>query len=89
MKQLDMPKASVGYISKTLKQIGALLPNTVKTENNEIKIAVFLSDEIFSKQKPILITVKPLSSTILRIELAGGRKAEDWKYHWKCLEQNG
>jgi ABC-type transporter MlaC component len=33
--------------------------------------------------------VEPISSAILRIELADTRKAEDWKKHWKCLEENG
>ena len=89
MKQFGMQNASVGFISQTLKQVGALLPNTAKTENNELKLVIFLSDEIFSKQKPILITVEPISSAILRIELADGRKAENWKHHWKCLENNG
>jgi hypothetical protein len=89
MKQFCMPNASVGFISQTLKNIGALLPNTVSTEDDEIKVAIFLSDEIFSKQRPILVTVEPISSAILRIELADGRKAEHWKHHWKCLEQNG
>jgi len=49
----------------------------------------FLCDEIFSKSLPILVTVEPISSAILKIELADTRKAEDWKKHWKCLEANG
>jgi ABC-type transporter MlaC component len=49
----------------------------------------FLCDEIFSKSLPILVTVEPISSAILKIELADTRKAEDWKKHWKCLEENG
>jgi hypothetical protein len=89
MKRFDMQNASVGFINQTLKQIGAILPNTVSTEGNEIAVVIFLSDEIFSKQIPILVTVEPTSSAILRIELADGRKAENWKHHWKCLEENG
>jgi len=89
MKHFAMRNASVGFISQGLNQIAALLPNTVMTEDDEIKFVIFLSDEIFSKQNPILVTVEPISSAILRIELADGRKAEHWKHHWKCLEQNG
>jgi len=89
MTHFGMRNASVGFISERLNQVGALLPNTVRVEGNEIKVVVFLSDEIFSKQIPILLTVEPISSAILRIELADGRKAEDWKHHWKCLEENG
>ena len=33
--------------------------------------------------------MEPISSAILKIELADTRKAEDWKKHWKCLEENG
>jgi len=36
-----------------------------------------------------LVTVDPISSAILRIELADTRKAEDWKNHWECLQKNG
>jgi hypothetical protein len=50
---------------------------------------IFASDEIFSKTTPILVTVDPCSSAILRIELADSRKAEDWKRHFECLYDNG
>jgi hypothetical protein len=59
------------------------------TSKDEVKLIVFLSDEIFAKNIPILVTVDPISSAILRIELADSRKVEDWKNHWECLEQNG
>jgi hypothetical protein len=35
------------------------------------------------------VTVDPISSAILRIELANARKVEDWKNHWECLQKNG
>lgn len=89
MKRFGIDNASVGSISQYLTYFGYLLPNTLSTVRNEIQIVVFLSDEIFSKGIPILVTVDPISSAILRIELAGSRKAEDWKKHWKCLEKNG
>ena len=59
------------------------------TSNDEVKLIVFLSDEIFAKNIPVLVTVDPISSAIPRIELADSRKVEDWKNHWECLEQNG
>lgn len=89
MSRFEIPKASVGSISQYLTRFGSLLPNTVSTDGDEIQVVVFLSDEIFSKSTPILVTVDPISSAILRIELADSRKAEDWKQHWKCLENNG
>ena len=89
MKRFGIPNASVGSVSVYLQYVGLLLPNTLTTNNGEIQLLVFLSDEIFSKNIPILVTVDPISSAILRIELADTRKAEDWKNHWECLEKNG
>ena len=89
MKRFDIPNASVGSISQYLKHVGSLLPNTLITTNNEVQLLIFLSDELFSKRIPILVTVDPISSAILRIELADARKAENWKKHWECLENNG
>jgi len=89
MKRFDIPNASTGSISQYLQHVGSLLPNTVTISNDEVKLVVFLSDEIFAKNIPILVTVDPISSAILRIELADSRKAEDWKNHWECLEKNG
>jgi len=51
----------------------------MSAEADEIKPVVFLSDELFPKSVPILISV------ILRIELADSRKAGDWKEHWKTM----
>jgi len=89
MKRFGIPNASVGSISQDLKRVGFLLPNTLTTSNDEIQLVVFLSDELFAKNIPILVTVDPISSAILRIELADSRKVEDWKNHWECLQKNG
>ena len=89
LKRFEIPNASTGSISQSLQHVGSLLPNTVTTSNDEVKLVVFLSDEIFAKSIPILVTVDPISSATLRIELADSRKVEDWKNHWKCLEKNG
>lgn len=89
MKRFGIPNASTGLISQYLQRVGFLLPNTLTTSNDEVKLVVFLSDDLFAKNIPILITVDPISSAILRIELANGRKVEDWKNHWECLQKNG
>jgi hypothetical protein len=89
MKRFGIPNASTGLISQYLQSVGSLLPSTLTTSNNEVQLVVFLSDEIFAKNIPILVTVDPISSAILRIELANARKVEDWKNHWECLEKNG
>ena len=89
MKRFSYELSSAGSISQTLSRIGNLLPQTLSTVNNITKYLVFASDEIFSKTTPILVTVDPRSSAILRIELTDSRKAEDWKKHFECLSDNG
>lgn len=89
MKRFGIPNASVGLISQYLQRVGSLLPNTLTTDNDEVRLVVFLSDEIFAKNIPILVTVDPISSAILRMELADSRKVEDWKKHWECIQKSG
>lgn len=89
MKRFGCKLASTGSISEILSRIGGLLPGTLSTENGITQYLVFASDEIFSKTTPILVTVDPCSSAILRIELSDSRKAEDWKRHFECLFDNG
>jgi hypothetical protein len=68
MKRFDMDLAGVGTISQYLTFFGSLLSNTLSTDDNDMKLVVFLSDEIFLKKIPILITVDSKSSAILRID---------------------
>ncbi len=89
MERFGLTLSSTGSISQILSRIGALLPMTLSTEDNTLRYLVFASDEIFSKMIPILVTVDPVSSVILRIELADARKADDWKKHFECLYDNG
>ena len=80
---------SHGSISQHLRKFGALTPNTLTTDKDEVQYCVFASDEIFAESRPVLITVDPVSSAILGIESADSRKAEIWKEHWRCLVDNG
>jgi len=89
MKRFGLANNSVGFISQTLKKIGSLLSDTLINEDKNVRLIVFASDEIFSKTTPILVTVDPVSSAILKIELSETRKAEDWINHWNCIEDNG
>src|SRR4030042_2389522 len=88
MDRFGRKNSSTGSISQYLWYLGSLLPSTLSA-NNKIQLVIFVGDEIFAKSLPILITVEPISSAILRIELADTRKAEDWKKHRNCLEENG
>ncbi len=89
MKRFEVELSSVGKISESLHEIGALLPSTVSWKGDSVKLVVFLSDELFAKRTPILVTVDPQSSVLLRIELAHTRQIEDWKRQWECLRDNG
>jgi hypothetical protein len=89
MKRFGGDLSSTGSISKILSRIGGLLPNTVSATDGVVQLLVFASDEIFSKSRPILLTVDPISSAILRIELADSRTADDWREHFQCLFNNG
>ncbi|MEA2060018.1 MAG: hypothetical protein U9P10_05770 [Thermodesulfobacteriota bacterium] len=89
MKRFGLKNSSVGFISQYLATVGSQLPSTFSNQENAVQLAVFASDEIFSKHTPILVTVDPVSSVILRIELSDTRKAKDWVNHWQCIEDNG
>jgi hypothetical protein len=89
MERFECDLTSVGSISQILSRIGKVLPMTLSTENNTTLLLVLTSDEIFSKKRPILVSVDPCSSAILRIELVDSRKAEDWKKHFECIHDNG
>lgn len=89
MKRFDVKYSSTGKVSHMLHEIGALLPKTLCTHDGEIQLVVFLSDELFAKGCPILVTVEPQSSALLCVELSETRQWEDWKQHWECLEGNG
>jgi hypothetical protein len=89
MKRFGLKNSSEGFISQYLADVGSQLPSTFSNQEESVKLAVFASDEIFSKNTPILVTVDPVSSVILRIELSETRKAKDWVNHWQCIEDNG
>jgi hypothetical protein len=89
LKRFECKNTSEGYISQILKKIGSLLPSTLKNEDKYIQFVIFASDEIFSKGQPILVTVDPISSAILRVDLVEKRTAEAWKHHWNCIEDDG
>ena len=70
MKRMGLEISAMGAISQYLTLLGALIPNTLSTGSDITQIVVYLSDEIFSKNVPILVTVDAISSAILRIELS-------------------
>jgi len=89
MKRAGMECSSVGWISQILQQTGASLPNTIEIGNGNVLYVYLAADEIFSCSRPLLISVDPISTTILRIELAESRKTEDWIRHFDELKKSG
>ena len=89
MERLGVDNSSVGWISQTLRQIGTNLPNTIETGDGNVLYVYLAADEVFSRSRPILISVDPISTTILRIELAESRKTDDWIAHFNELKKNG
>ncbi len=89
MKRSEMPYSSVGSISQCLVHIGQSLPCTLKHEHGSESLIVFASDEVYAKSIPLLITVDPISSVILRIERANQRTEEVWSHHFQSIEGNG
>ena len=74
---------SVGYLSKRFHTYGAALPSTLAMA--EHKVVFYLSDEIFARHQPILVTIEAQSTAILKIQLASDRSAETWKAHFADL----
>lgn len=77
---------STGTISQYLKYYGANLPSTLSAP--EPCHVIFLSDEIFANGQPILVTLEPKSTAMLKIELATNRSADTWENHFKELFYN-
>jgi len=89
LKRMGLKNNSVGTISQNLNEIGTYLPNTFNISNDEILYVYLAVDEMFSHSIPILISVDPVSTAILRIELSESRKTEDWINHFNELKENG
>jgi len=51
-------------------------------------VVLYLGDEIFAIPTPILVTIEPQSTAILRIELATDRAASTWKAHFETLHDH-
>ena len=88
LKRFNIPYNSVGFISQELQRIGLQQSNVLKSNEKGFRVAI-CSDEIFSKGQVILITVEPLSLSILHIELSENRKGESWDKHWNRVLDAG
>ena len=85
MKRMNPLYSSEGYISQTLKEIGEILPQNQEIESAGKLSIPIVSDEIFVKSKPILISAEPKSTAILGITLSKDRTAISWSKHFKSI----
>jgi len=77
---------SVGYLSECFQTYGRALPSTLSM--TESKVVFYLSDEIFARHQPILVTIEAQSTAILKIQLASDRSAHTWKAHFEDLGEH-
>ncbi len=80
---------SKSFIAEVLDKVGYLLPCYLQDVSPDEKILIICSDEIFANGKPILISVEPLSSVILAMELSPKRDEAAWKAHFEKLKFHG
>jgi hypothetical protein len=83
LKYFQYQPNSVGYLSECFQNYGGALPSTLAMA--EHKVVFYLSDEIFARHQPILVTIEAHSTAILKIQLASDRSAETWKAHFDDL----
>lgn len=86
LRILGYPHDSSGMVSERLKFFGGCLSNTLNTDTPFL--IFYLSDEIFALGCPILVTIDPISTAILRIELASDRTGNTWKQHFSELKDH-
>ena len=83
LKYFQYQPNSVGYLSECFHHYGGALPSTLSMA--EHTVVFYLSDEIFARHQPILVTIEAHSTAILKIQLASERSAETWKAHFEDL----
>src|SRR5467141_267747 len=82
-KYFHYQPGSVGSLSERFQTYGRALPAALRM--GEHKVVFYLSDEIFARHQPILVTIEAQSTAILKIQLASDRSAETWKTHFDDL----
>ena len=86
LKADEVKNTSFGWCSEQLQLAGSQLPNMVAWQGS----AIYASDEIYYAQnKPILITVEPVSGAILRIDKEPRLTKQGWQAHWTALKEQG
>jgi len=77
---------SVGSLSECFQHDGAALPSTLSMAAHTV--VLYLSDEIFARHQPILVTIDAHSTAMLKMQLASERSAETWEAHVDDLSEH-
>ena len=77
LKYFQSQPNAVGYLSACFHHYGGALPSTLAMAAHTV--VFYLSDEIFARHQPILVTIEAPSTAILKIPLASDRSAETWQ----------
>src|SRR6266704_4288099 len=83
LKRLEYQPNSVGSLSESLQAYGRAVPSTLSMSQQTV--VFYLSDEIFARHQPILVTIEAQSTAILKIQLASDRSAPTWQAHFEDL----
>jgi len=86
LKYFQYQPNSVGYLSECFQHYGAALPSTLSMA--EHTVVFYLSDEVFARHQPILVTIDAQSTAILNIQLASDRSAQTWQAHFEDLGEH-
>jgi len=86
LKYFPYQPNAVGYLSEGFQHDGAALPSTLAMTARTVVLS--LSDEIFARHQPILVTIEAHSTAILKMPLASERSAETWKAHLDDLGEH-
>src|SRR5713101_10042064 len=85
-KYFHYQPGSVGSLSERFQTYGRALPAALRM--GEHKVVFYLSDEIFARHQPILVTIEAQSTAILKIQLASDRSAQTWQAHFEDLDHH-
>jgi hypothetical protein len=77
---------SSGSLSPLCQSYGQALPSTLSMASTTR--VVYLSAELFAIHTPLLVTVEPTSTALLKIALAAERSAETWQAHFDDLRDH-
>jgi hypothetical protein len=76
----------VGYLRECVHNYSAALPSPLSMAAH--KGVFYLSDEVFARPQPILVTLEAQRTAIVKIQLASARSAETWQAHCAALGEH-